>query len=194
MSETKNCKKCGKEFYGRETRGSEQVYCTSRCRQEAQYERFKKRLESAQENESEKKGTMARIDGTVSNNLSGIPGNGASLSMDRTERGISSDESGGINLFALYVGALSAASEAKTDVVRHQLRADALERENQALRAEISELQAELEEMEGDEPQGLGKVVSGLSEAIPGLVKSFKEEPEATLTFVKKAVGGIFTA
>jgi hypothetical protein len=194
MSDIKKCKRCGNEFTGKETRGSEQLYCTSKCRQEAQYERLKKRLQPNEKNESEKTGTYSRIDGTMSSSASGIPENGTSFSMERTRREIISDESGGINLFALYVGALSAASEAKTDVVRHQLRADALEKENQALKAEISELQAELEEMEGEEPEGLGKVVSGLSEAIPGLVKSYKEEPEATLTFVKKAVGGIFTS
>lgn len=194
MSDIKKCKRCGNEFTGKETRGSEQVYCTSKCRQEAQYERLKKRLQPNEKNESEKTGTYSRIDGTMSVSASGIPENGTSLPMARNEREIISDESGGINLFALYVGALSAASEAKTDVVRHQLRAEALEKENQALKAEISELQAELEEMEGEEREGLGKVVSGLSEAIPGLVKSFKEEPEATLTFVKKAVGGIFTS
>jgi hypothetical protein len=194
MSDIKKCKRCGNEFTGKETRGSEQLYCTSKCRQEAQYERLKKRLRPNEENESEKTGTASRIDGIMPNSASGKPENEPSFSMERTRREISTDESRGINLFALYVGALSAASEAKTDVVRHQLRADALERENQTLRAEISELQAELEEMEGEEREGLGKVVSGLSEAIPGLVKSFKEEPEATLTFVKKAVGGIFTS
>jgi hypothetical protein len=164
----------------------------------ANYERLKKRLEpTAYENKGEKTGTPERTDYSHSGSTSGASDIGHALPMEPKGGEVIQAEPRGIDLFAAYVRSLQSTSEAKTDAIRHQLRAEALEREVAALREEVSELNAELSEYEEEpeqEPNGIGKVVSGLSEAIPGLVRAYKEEPEATLNFVKKSLSGLFTA
>lgn len=192
-NETKKCQNCGNDFTPMNNRGEEQKYCKAKCRQMAQYERLKKRL---YENKGEKTGTLQgdeRLDagGTPNRTHDMEP----SLFVGSGKGGNAAFDTGGINLFALYLGSLQGASEARNEAYRYQLRAESLEKEVAALRQEISELNAELSEMgEETEPDGIGKVVSGLSEAIPGLVKAYKEEPEATLNFVKKSISGLFTA
>lgn len=195
---SKECKQCGTTFEQVSNRGNEQVYCSPKCRQVANYERLKKRLEpTAYENKGEKTGTPERTDNSHSRLAPGASGIGYALPMEPRGGEVIQAEPGRIDLFAAYVGSLQSTSEAKTDAIRHQLRADALEREVAALRQEVSELNAELSEYEAEEdpePDGIGKVVSGLSEALPGLVRAYKEEPEATLNFVKKSLSGLFTA
>jgi len=194
MMESKKCQQCGTDFTPLNNRGEEQKYCTAKCRQTAQYERLKKRL---YENKGEKTGTLQAIEGSHSGDTpKGTHDMGASLYVGSRTGQNETFEPRGVDLFALYVGSLQGASEARNEAYRHQLRAESLEREIAELRKELSELNAELSEIEEEEPQqeGIGKVVSGLSEALPGLTRAYKEEPKATINFVKDSIAGLFTA
>lgn len=178
-------------------RGEEQKYCTAKCRQTAQYERLKKRL---YENKGEKTGTLQAIEGSHAGDTpKGTHDMGTSLYVGSRTGQNETFEPRGVDLFALYVGSLQGASEARNEAYRHQLRAESLEREIADLRKELSELNAELsaieeEQNEPTEQGGLGKVVSGVSEALPGLIRAYKEEPTATINFVRDSITSLFKA
>lgn len=156
----KSCKNCGAEFQPKhETRGHEQIYCSIKCRNEAYKKRVNERAQAEQHEKPESIGNVERKD----NGLLQL------RSDSHTD----------------LIGLLEKLGEAKTEVVRYQLKCEALEKENQELKIKVSQLEMELDSLEDsdDDPE---------NDIIAGVMTNFKKDPVNTINFASALISQLF--
>jgi hypothetical protein len=173
----KECKECKTEFESKNTKGSEQLYCSKICRQKSANKRFqnnliKKHNESTIETISESNGN--RFEG---NNIGSI-----TEPRYQTIR-TNNNQDDRSRSFTTYdnsvIALLEKQYEAKNECLFYQLKCEALQKEIEGLKQEIIQLELELEECNNEEES------NGI---ISGLVTSFKQDPQTTISFASDLI------
>jgi len=175
--ENKKCLQCNNEFEFKLTPGVEKKYCSKQCRMRAGNNRRFDKIKNDIINEAK-------------TNAISEPERYAE-SMDRVQR-ISSRASDGFgNITNNHLGTIKELYEAKNETIFYKLKVEGLEKENSELRIEIMEY--ENEESEENEEKSNGWL-SGVEKTLPTLVKSYREDPEATMGFIGSSVNMIFNS
>ena len=167
------CKECGAEFMPSQNRGHEQQYCSHVCRQKAGNKRHKERLLNQVIHENGQQSTLPSRDAS---------------SMDQVQRERIPISTGVGVISDNYLAILEKLYEAKNEVVWFKLKCENLERELMQKNQELAEMEEELSEDGESENRGILGNIEGL---LPTLVKSYKEEPEATMGFIKHSFSEI---
>jgi len=165
-----NCKECNAEFQSEQNRGKNQLYCSHVCRQRAAIKRYKDRIINGHEAE---KSNHEAIPSAIEGHSRGMDISPRLLASTTNGIGISSDN---------YILLLEKLYEAKSECNKAVLEAESLRKELSIKAAELSELEAELQDEEEQENEGFLGKLNGL---FPTLVASYKQEPEATIGFIK---------
>jgi hypothetical protein len=168
-----NCKECGAEFTTSQNRGHEQQYCSHVCRQKAGNKRHKERLLNQVIHESGQQNTLPSRD---AGNMDKVQRERVPIS---TGVGVISDN---------YLAILEKLYEAKNEAFQFKLKCEILEKELMQKNQELAEMEEELSEDGESENRGILGNIEGL---LPTLVKSYKEEPEATMGFIKHSFSEI---
>jgi len=172
--ESKKCLQCGNEFESSINPGMEKKYCSKQCRMKAgnnrRFENLKKTILS------EKQDTSIL---QPERNAEGL---------DRIQRSYSSTSYGVGNFTNNHLETIKELYETKNEVNFYKLKLDQLERENNELKNELMELESE--EVEENNNGWL----SGVEKTLPTLVKSYREDPEATMGFVGSSVNMLFNS
>ena len=168
--EKKNCLNCQIEFEPINFRGSEQIYCTTRCRNIASQKRKETNLINKIKEEYEPK-QISAIPTTTHNNY------------NQNGEGNYSPKQYGNHISTDILRLMENNFETKIAVNKHELKIEQLEKELMEHKAEILELENELTELENKVPE---KGIVG------ELMHQFKTDPINTLNFAKGMMGDIF--
>jgi hypothetical protein len=172
----KECKNCSKEFEPKhQTRGSEQKYCSIKCRQASAQIRMINRIKENVKQENEKENEI------ISDNR------GNQQSMDRGHAREVTRASNGVGIIAdNHLATIKELYEAKTETVFYKLKCESLEKELATLRIELSNLETELDEIDQDDES------SGYSGMLGGVMEQFKQDPVNTINFATELIGNLF--
>jgi hypothetical protein len=176
--ENKTCLQCGNEFESKVTPGLEQKYCSRQCRMKAgNLRRF----------ETIKTNIVNEIKGTTILH----PGERVTESYN-TLQGRDSRAADGIrNITDNHLATIKELYEAKNETVFYKLKVDQLEKENNELKVQVFEYENEEgEENEENDNGWLGQV----EKALPTLVKSYRDDPEATMGFIGSSANMLFNS
>jgi hypothetical protein len=175
--ETKKCLQCGNEFEYKVTPGLEQKYCSRSCRMKAGNLR---RLETIKTNiVNEIKGSTILQPERITESYNSLQGTST-----RTSDGIR-------NVTDNHLATIKELYEAKNETIFYKLKCESLEKENTEL---ITELQkCENDEGEENEENNNGWL-SGVEKTLPTLVKSYREDPEATMGFIGSSANMLFNS
>lgn len=168
----KICNQCKQSFTQKaNVRGSEQKYCSIKCRQtSAQLRMINKIKESAKhENENEIK--------PISNGIESINSH-----VERRDKRIID---GGEYISDIHLSIIEKLYETKSEVIFYKLRCENLQKENAQLLIDISNLEQELEEDESEEK-------SGYEGMLGGVMEQFKQDPVNTINFATELIGTLF--
>jgi hypothetical protein len=168
-----NCKECNAEFTPSQNRGHEQQYCSHVCRQKAGNKRHKERLLNQIINEN---GQQITYPSRNSGNMDQVQRERVPIS---TGVGVISDN---------YLAILERLYEAKGEAYQYKLKCENLEKELMQKNQELAEMEEELSE---DIDHGHRGILGSIEGLLPTLVKSYKEEPEATMSFIKQSFSEI---
>jgi hypothetical protein len=175
--ETKKCLQCGNEFEYKVTPGLEQKYCSRACRMKAGNLR---RLETIKTN------IVNEIKGTTILH----PGERVTESYN-TLQGRDSRASDGIrNIPDNHLATIKELYEAKNETIFYKLKCENLEKESAELKSKIFEYENDSEENEENNNGWL----SGVEKTFPTLVRTYREDPEATMGFVGSSVNMLFNS
>ena len=175
--ETKKCLQCGNEFESKVAPGVEQKYCSKQCRMKAGNNR---RFETIKNNiVNEIKGTTVLQGERVAESYNSLQGSDTRVA------------DGFRNITDNHLATIKELYEAKTETNFYKLKVEQLEKENNQLKVDLMEL--ENEESEENEENNNGWL-SGVEKTLPTLVKSYREDPEATMGFVGSSVNMIFNS
>lgn len=162
----KLCTQCEILFTPKEnTRGSEQIYCSSKCRNNAAQKRM---IEKIRENAIQE--TRESVTGfPTSNNIS--------------RRENYNIEPNGNDYNNTHFGIMEKNYEARNKINELELKNLYLEKEIENLKQEIINLELELEEAEtpGEESEGM----------LGGIMKQFKEDPVTTISFASELINNL---
>jgi hypothetical protein len=173
----KNCKHCSNEFEQRFNKGSEQIYCSTKCRNAAAQTRLINKLKNEV---NEGQFNFGEVDNGKTQSLlqqsqqSQHIGNSAIVERQSNDNG--RNFSG--NSDNLY-NAIRETFDAKNEVIFYKLKCESLEKENQQLKQDVINLEMELDEAE-QEPEE--------NSFISGIVTQFKQEPQATVQFASELI------
>ena len=162
----KLCNHCEILFTPKEnTKGSEQVYCSPKCRSNAAQQRM---INKIKENAIQE----TRQSLIVAENNSNVSGNRIDA-QQRTD-----------NLSPDIIRLMELNFEARNKISELDLKNLYLTKEIEELKQEIINLELELEESEtpGEENEGL----------IGGIMKQFKEDPVTTISFTTELINNLF--
>ena len=171
----KICLQCKQSFTQKENiRGSEQKYCSIKCRQIAAQNRMINKIkenakqENKQENEiiSENRGYQQSMD------------RGYERNMPRASNGIG-------NVTDNHLATIKELYEAKTETIFYKLKCENLEQELNDLKVEFHNLEQEFDNIEGEEE-------SGYSGMLGGVMEQFKQDPVNTINFATELIGNLF--
>lgn len=167
----KVCEECKQEFTQKQNvRGSEQKYCSVKCRQTSAQNRMINKIknEARQETKIEAVPPVAEI-------TQAIYGNGGrdNSRADNGTRFISDN----------HLSTLEKLFETKNEVIFYKLRCENLQKENQQLIIDVNNLEMELEEdAEGEEKSGYENILGGIMD-------EFKKDPLNTINFASELIG-----
>lgn len=193
----KKCKECGTDFTQTNNRGSEQLYCSSSCRNKAALKRHQLKT---YKNEKGRKGeTQNEVYGQIPLQSINETGNdfGAEIrkGIRDGESGIYQgiDESGRINgrgnstNDGSFLDCLKETYNARVSETFWKLKCETLEKEVQELRQDILNLELEIAELEeDDENQEQGGGI------ISGIMQQFKTDPVTTVSFASELIQNLF--
>jgi hypothetical protein len=175
--ETKKCLQCGNEFEAKVTPGLEQKYCSRSCRMKAGNLR---RLETIKTNiVNEIKGSSVLQPERVAESYSSLQGTNTRIA------------DGFRNIPDNHLATIKELYEAKNETIFYKLKCENLEKESSELKSKIFEL--ENEESEENEENNNGWL-SGVEKTFPTLVRTYREDPEATMGFVGSSVNMLFNS
>ena len=170
----KNCKHCSNEFEQRFNKGSEQIYCSTKCRNAAAQTRL---IDKLKNEVNERQFNTGEVDnGKTQSVLQQSQFNGIS------ENNQKQSNDNGRNFFGnadnLY-HSIRETFDAKNEVFFYKLKCESLEKENEKLKQDVINLEMELDEVE-QEPEE--------NNFISGIVTQFKQEPQATVQFASELI------
>lgn len=174
----KKCENCSNEFEPKhQSRGSEQKYCSIKCRQSsAQMRMINKIKENAkQENKQE-------------NENETIPTNrGYQQSMDRGYEREYAPTTNGVGIITdNHLATIKELYEAKTETIFYKLKCENLEKELNELKIELHNLEQELETIDEGEEE------SGYSGMLGAVMDQFKQDPITSVNFATELIGNLF--
>lgn len=176
--ENRNCQHCGNEFQiNSNMPGHEQKYCSKSCRSKAANERRLMKIKSDIINETKAK-ALPNPEG-YAENLYGVQRENI-----RTPYRIGT-------ITDNHLETIKELYEAKNENNFYKLKIEQLEKENSQLKIELIEY--ENEESDENEENDNGWL-SGVEKTLPTLVKSYREDPEATMGFVGSSVNMLFNS
>ena len=172
----KECKNCSKEFEPKhQTRGSEQKYCSIKCRQASAQIRMINRIKENVKQENEKENE------TISDNR------GYQQSMDRGHSREYTRTSSGVGIISdNHLATIKELYEAKNETIFYKLKCENLEKELNELKIEFHNLEQELESIDEGEEE------SGYSGMLGGVMEQFKQDPVNTINFATELIGNLF--
>jgi hypothetical protein len=175
--ETKKCLQCGNEFEAKVTPGLEQKYCSRSCRMKAGNLR---RLETIKTNiVNEIKGSSVLQPERVAESYNSLQGTNT-----RVADGIR-------HVTDNHLETIEKLYEAKSEIIFYKLKLEQLQQENANLKTEIFEY----ENNEGEEnEENNNGWLSGVEKTFPTLVRTYREDPEATMGFVGSSVNMLFNS
>lgn len=171
----KICQQCKQSFTQKaNVRGSEQKYCSIKCRQTSAQLRMINKIKENVKNENE-------------NEIKVISANrGNQQSMDRGYGGEFTRASDGVGIFTdSHLAIIKELYEAKTETIFYKLKCENLEKELNELKIEYHNLEQELDEDEGQEK-------SGYESMLGGVMEQFKQDPVNTINFATELIGTLF--
>jgi len=174
---TKNCMQCNKEFESKLSSGVEQKYCSKQCRMKSANDR---RLETIKTN--------------IVNEIKGssiLQQERNTESLDRVQRENTRTPYGFGNVTDSHLATIKELYEAKTETNFYKLKVDQLEKENNELKMEL--IESENDECEENEENNNGWLGS-VEKTLPTLVKSYRDDPEATMGFLSNSANMIFNS
>lgn len=155
----KNCKNCNAEFQPKhESRGHEQIYCSIKCRSEAYKKRSNER-KSPELQQQEQENQFKKAE-----NIGYVERKNDELLQFRSDS------------YYDIISLLEKLSDAKTEVVRYQLKCEAFQKENEEMKNKIYQLESEIDALEEDEDESENDMISGL-------MTNFKKDPVSTINF-----------
>ena len=176
--ENKTCLQCGNEFESKVTPGVEQKYCSRQCRMKAGNNR---RFETIKTNVlNEIKGTTILQQGeSVAESYNSLQG--------RDSRA----HDGGRGYTDTHLAIIKELYEAKSETIFYKLKVEQLQKEVSDLNVIVHEY--ENDEREENEENNNGWL-GGVEKALPSLVKSYREDPEATMGLIGSSANMIFNS
>ena len=169
----KKCDNCSIEFEPKhKTRGSEQKYCSIKCRQISAQARMINRIKENVKQENEKENE------TISDNR------GNQQSMDRGQQREYTRTTNGVGIVTdNHLATIKELYEAKTETIFYKLKLEQVEKELNELKIEFHNLEQELDE---------GEEESGYSAMLGGVMEQFKQDPINTMNFATELIGNLF--
>jgi hypothetical protein len=169
----KECKNCSKEFEPKhQTRGSEQKYCSIKCRQASAQIRMINKIKENVKQENEKENEI------ISDNR------GNQQSMDRGQQREYTRTTNGVGIVTdNHLATIKELYEAKTETIFYKLKLEQVEKELNELKIEFHNLEQELDE---------GEEESGYSAMLGGVMEQFKQDPINTMNFATELIGNLF--
>jgi hypothetical protein len=175
--ESKKCIECGTEFEFRITPGVEQKYCSKKCRIRAGNNRRFDKIKNELINET-KAPSISEPERT-------------SESLDRVQRDNTRAPYGFGNIADNHLATIEKLYEAKTETNFYKLKVEQLEKENNQLKIDLMECENDDSEEKEENNNGW---LSGVEKTFPTLVKSYREDPEATMGFIGSSANMIFNS
>ena len=176
--ETKTCLQCSKEFEAKVTPGLEQKYCSRQCRMKAGNNR---RFETIKTN------VLNEIKGTTILH----PGERVAESYNSLQGRDSRASDGGRGYTDTHLAIIKELYEAKTETNFYKLKVEQLQ-------TEVNDLNKIVYEYENDEGEENEETNNGwlgqVEKALPTLVKSYRDDPEATMGFIGSSANMIFSS
>jgi hypothetical protein len=172
----KVCLQCKQSFTQKENiRGSEQKYCSVKCRQMSAQTRMINRIKENVKQENEKENEI------ISDNRGNQQGmdRGQSREYTRTANGV------GI-ITDNHLATIKELYEAKTETIFYKLKCENLEKELNELKIEFHNLEQEYESIDEGEEE------SGYSAMLGGVMEQFKQDPVNTINFATELIGTLF--
>ena len=180
--ENKTCLQCSKEFEAKVTPGLEQKYCSRQCRMKAGNNR---RFETIKTN------VLNEIKGTTISQQGLQYGERVAESYNSLQGRDSRAYDGGRDYTDTHLAIIKELYEAKTETNFYKLKVEQLQKEVNDLNKIVYEYENEEgEENEENNNGWLGNV----EKALPTLVKSYREDPEATMGFIGSSANMIFSS
>jgi hypothetical protein len=172
----KICQQCKQSFTQKENiRGSEQKYCSVKCRQMSAQTRMINKIKENVKQENEKENE------TISDNR------GYQQSMDRGhERNMPRASNGIGNVTDNHLATIKELYEAKTETIFYKLKCENLEKELNELKVEFHNLEQEFDNIDEGEEE------SGYSGMLGGVMEQFKQDPVNTINFATELIGNLF--
>lgn len=179
---TRKCNHCNNDFQDTSTRGTEQKYCSVKCRTNAGNKRHqekiinKVKMDYEQSNKSVINGSIQTSNGQdryESDNENFGKGN-----LFNSGRGV-----GDTNVFRL----IEKNYETKVESLSYELKNEQLLKENEELKRKIALLEVEVEELENEieqEPEQSGMIGS--------VMEQFKQDPLTTINFATTLIQNLF--
>ena len=166
----KKCKNCNQEFTPINYRGSEQVYCSVKCRNMASIKRHKENLINSIKEQYEPKEKIEAISGTTDNNFD-----------KNSERNLYTQRDTNF-ISDRILGLMEHNYETKSNLIELKLRNEILQKQLQELENENLELLQELEEIDNSDNK--------TNSIISGVMEQFKQDPQATISFATELING----
>jgi hypothetical protein len=162
----KLCTQCETLFTPKQTRGSEQIYCSPKCRNNAAQTRMINKIKQDAIQE-----TRTSLSGVTQSN-------------DTTRRESYIVEPNRDIRDSTYIDIMEKNYEARNKISELELKNLYLTKEIEELKQEIINLELELEEAQspGEENEGM----------LGGIMKQFKEDPVTTVSFATELINNLF--
>jgi hypothetical protein len=172
----KICQQCKQSFTQKENiRGSEQKYCSIKCRQMSAQARMINKIKENVKQENEKENE------TISDNR------GYQQSMDRGYERNMPRASNGVGIITdNHLATIKELYEAKTETIFYKLKCENLEKELNELKVEFHNLEQEFDNIDEGEEE------SGYSGMLGGVMEQFKQDPVNTINFATELIGNLF--
>jgi len=172
----KICQQCKQSFTQKENiRGSEQKYCSIKCRQMSAQARMINKIKENVKQENEKENE------TISDNR------GYQQSMDRGHERNMPRASNGVGIVTdNHLATIKELYEAKTETIFYKLKCENLEKELNDLKVEFHNLEQEFDNIDEGEEE------SGYSGMLGGVMEQFKQDPVNTINFATELIGNLF--
>lgn len=171
----KICEQCKQSFTQKNNvRGSEQKYCSIKCRQISAQTRMVNKIRNEVKNENENE---IKFQKPVTNDLESIYPN------DRRENSRIDNRPGFIP--DTHLSTIEKLYETKNEVIFYKLKCENLQKENAKLLIDVVNLESELEESEGEEK-------SDYENMLGGVMQQFKQDPITTINFASELIGSLF--
>lgn len=172
----KICNQCKQSFTQKDNvRGSEQKYCSVKCRQTSAHIRMINRIKENVKQENEKENEIISDD------------RGHQQSMDRGYTREHSRASSGVGIIPdSHLATIKELYEAKNETIFYKLKCENLEKELNELKIDFHNLEQEFDSInEGEEESGYDGMLGSVME-------QFKQDPVNTINFATELIGNLF--